>query len=416
MAIYSATTNMTKRQLPKPKDFLPLIGFRAPRLDRNQARLDTATNLWDLRSIAKKRTPRAVFDYTDGAAGAEESMKRSREIYSRIEFNPRVLRDVSNVDTSVEILGKKSAFPIVLGPTGFTRMMHYQGEVAVAQAAGDFGLPYCLSTLGTTSIEEVAENAPKTRKMFQLYVWRDRGPGKELIDRAKAMGYDTLILTVDCPVGGPRLRDVKNGLTIPPSLKFKTMMDMAKYPNWWFNLLTTEPLTFASFSSTQGTVSELLSRVMDPSLSFADVEWLRSQWQGPLVIKGVQTVADSKVLADMGVDGILLSNHGGRQLDRAKVPFELLPDVVEKVGSEIEVFVDGGTMNGADVAAAVARGARAVFIGRAYLYGLMAGGKAGVERALQMLTKEFTDTMKLLGASDVSELDESLVSVRPKFS
>lgn len=402
-----------KRQVPRPKDFIPLIGFRLPSLNRKMAKLKAATTIWDLRNIAKKSTPRAVFDYTDGAAGAELSMNRSRDVFSRIEFMPRVLRDVSVVDTSVEILGRSSKYPLVLGPTGFTRMMNYQGEVAVAQAAGDFGLPYCLSTLGTTSIEEVASEAASTRKMFQLYVWRDREPGLALIKRAKEAGYDTLILTVDCPIGGPRLRDVKNGLTIPPSLGFKTLADMARYPNWWVNLLTTAPLTFASLSSTQGTVSELLSRVMDPALSYDDVRWLREQWQGPLVIKGVQSLADAKELVDLGVDGLLLSNHGGRQLDRAKVPLELLPEVAKTLGHRVEVFVDGGVMNGADIAAAVAMGARAVFIGRAYLYGLMAGGRAGVDRALGILTKEFEDTMKLLGVTQVSELSEELVSIRP---
>lgn len=407
---------MTKRRLPRPQEILPLIGFSAPSLNRQQARLANAATAWDLRDIAKKRTPRAVFDYTDGAAGAEISMNRSREVFSRVEFNPRVLRDVSVVNTSVKILGKTSKYPLVLGPTGFTRMMHYQGEIAVARAAGKFDVPYCLSTLGTTSIEDVAIGAPETRKFFQLYVWRDRQAAQQLVKRAKESGYDTLMLTVDCPVGGPRLRDVRNGLTIPPSLKLKTLADMAKYPNWWLNLLTTEPLTFASFTSTQGTVSELLSRVMDPALSFEDVAWLRSEWKGPLIVKGVQSLADAEKLADAGVDGVVLSNHGGRQLDRAKVPLELLPEVANRLGNRIEVFVDGGVMSGYDMAAAIALGARAVFIGRAYLYGLMAGGQAGVERLLQIMTKEFEDSMKLLGVTEVSQLSGEFVNLIPAKS
>lgn len=403
---------MVDRRLPRPSEILPLIGGRDRTLTRRQARLERCASIGDVRALAMRRVPRSVFDYTDGAAGSELTLRRSVEAYARVEFTPRVLRDVSEVDCSVEMLGRRSSLPFALGPTGFTRMMHHVGEPAVAKVAGDVGIPYALSTLGTTSVEALAEVAPDTRRWFQLYVWRDRVASEALVKRAELAGYDTLILTVDTAVGGIRLRDVRNGLTIPPQLTLGTLAGMALYPRWWGNLLTTRPLEFASLSSTGGTVGDLLTKVFDPAITGADIAWLRGIWPGKLMLKGVQSLEDAVIAVDLGVDAVILSNHGGRQIDRGNVPLELLPRVVDEVGDRIEVYIDGGITSGADIVAALAFGARGALIGRAYLYGLMAGGEDGVRRVVSILAKEVKTTMQLLGVTSVGELDRSYVRLR----
>jgi L-lactate dehydrogenase (cytochrome) len=403
---------MVDRRLPRPGEILPLIGRRDRSLTRLQARLERCASIGDIRELARRRVPRSVFDYTDGAAGSELTLRRSIEAYSRVEFTPRVLRDVSSVDLSVEMLGRRSALPFALGPTGFTRMMHHVGEPAVAKVAGEAGIPYALSTLGTTSVESLAQAAPDMRRWFQLYVWRDRVASEALVKRVELAGYDTLILTVDTAVGGIRLRDVRNGLTIPPQLTLSTLAGMALYPRWWGNLLTTRPLEFASLSSTGGTVGDLLTKVFDPAITGADITWLRSIWPGRLVLKGVQSVEDAVIAVDLGVDAVILSNHGGRQIDRGNVPLEILPSVVDAVGDRIEVYVDGGITCGADIVAALAFGATGALIGRGYLYGLMAGGEDGVRRVVSILEKEIKTTMQLLGVTSVGELDRSCVRLR----
>jgi L-lactate dehydrogenase (cytochrome) len=403
---------MVDRRLPRPGEILPLIGRRDRSLTRLQARLERCASIGDIRELARRRVPRSVFDYTDGAAGSELTLRRSIEAYSRVEFTPRVLRDVSSVDLSVEMLGRRSALPFALGPTGFTRMMHHVGEPAVAKVAGEAGIPYALSTLGTTSVEALAQAAPDTRRWFQLYVWRDRVASEALVKRVELAGYDTLILTVDTAVGGIRLRDVRNGLTIPPQLTLRTLAGMAAYPRWWGNLLTTRPLEFASLSSTGGTVGDLLTKVFDPAITAADITWLRSIWPGKLVLKGVQSVEDAVIAVGLGVDAVILSNHGGRQIDRGNVPLEILPSVVDAVGDRIEVYVDGGITCGADIVAALAFGATGALIGRGYLYGLMAGGEDGVRRVVSILEKEIKTTMQLLGVTSVGELDRSCVRLR----
>jgi L-lactate dehydrogenase (cytochrome) len=403
---------MVERRLPRPSELRPLLKPAPLIRDATDRRLARAASIADLRDIARRRTPRAVFDYTDGSADTEVTLQRARDAFGRVEFQPSVLNDVSAVDTGRDILGVRSAQPFALAPTGFTRMMHHEGERAVAAVAAETGIPYALSTMGTTTIEDVAAAAPGARRWFQLYVWRDRAPAKDLVQRAAAAGYDTLILTVDTPVAGARLRDVRNGLTIPPALSLRTFLDGARHPHWWFNLLTTDPLAFASLASTEGTVAELINRVFDPSLSMADVEWLREIWPGKLVIKGIQSVGDARRVVDAGADAVLLSNHGGRQLDRAPVPLELVAPVVDEVGDRAEVFVDTGIMHGGDVVAAVALGARAALIGRAYLYGLMAGGRKGVAKAVAILSAEIVRTMQLLGVDRVDDLRPSHVRIR----
>ena len=392
------------RRLPRWSDFTPLVSLDKPDLDMTHRRLSRALTINDLRTIARRRSPRSVFDYTDGAASAEISLGRARSLFADLQFNPSVLRDVSQVDTSTTILGTRSEQPFAFAPTGFTRLMHHEGERAVARVAERYGVPYALSTMGTTSIEDVAAAAPRARKWFQLYVWRDRAATADLIARAHEAGFEALILTVDVPVAGPRLRDVRNGFSIPPKLKAKTVGNAILHPVWWLNLLTTDPLTFASLSSWDSTVAEMIDTLFDPTMTDADLAWLRSVWDGPLVVKGIQTVNDARRVVDAGVDAVIVSNHGGRQLDRAPVPLRLLPDVVQELQGRAEVWLDTGIMSGADIVAAKALGAHAALVGRAYLYGLMAGGERGVERATQILTDEVHRTMQLLGVQKVDEL------------
>lgn len=405
-----------KRRMPSPKDLAQLLRFRKPIFNGRKRRLARALTIYDLRDIAKRRTPKAPFDYTDGGADSESSLTRARNAFERVEFQPRILRNVKDVDLTVKMLGKQMNMPLGIAPTGFTRMMQTEGEYAGATAAQDAGIPYTLSTMGTRSIEDVARVAPNGRNWFQLYMWKDRDRSMALVDRAKAAGFDTLVLTVDVPVAGARLRDVRNGMTIPPSLTSKTILNAIPRPGWWLNFLTTDPLKFASLDSWNGTVAELLDSMFDPTVTYEDLKWIRKQWKGNLVVKGIQNVDDAVMSVKAGADAIILSNHGGRQLDRAPVPFHLLPEVVKAVGKKTEVHVDTGIMHGADAIAALAAGAKFTWIGRAYLYGLMAGGKPGVDRSLEILKTQMIRTMKLLGARTISELEPDHVRFIARYS
>ena len=401
---------MIKRNFPNPIALAKLMRFKKPVLSGKKRRLSSALTIYDLRTIAQRRTPKAAFDYTDGAAEGELSLARARQAFEDIEFHPSILRDVSTVDTTTTILGGSSAMPFGIAPTGFTRLMQTEGEIAGAGAAAAAGIPFTLSTLGTSSIEAVKAANPEGRNWFQLYVMRDREISYGLVERAAAAGFDTLMFTVDTPVAGARLRDKRNGFSIPPQLTAGTIINAIPRPWWWWDFLTTPPLEFASLSSTGGTVGELLDSAMDPSINFTDLKIIRDMWPGKLVVKGVQTVEDSKRLTTLGVDGILLSNHGGRQLDRAPIPFHLLPDVVREVGKDTEVMVDTGIMNGADIVASIALGAKFTLIGRAYLYGLMAGGRQGVDRAIEILSDQVVRTMKLLEVASIAELEPKHVT------
>ena len=401
---------MVKRRFPRPSELAPLMKFKKPTLDAKKRRLQSALTIHDLRAIAQRRTPKAPFDYTEGAAEAEISLGRARQAFEDIQFHPAILRDVSRVDTGWDVLGSRVELPFGIAPTGFTRMMQTEGEEAGASAAAAAGIPFSLSTMGTTSIEDVRAAAPEGRNWFQLYMWKDREKSMQLVDRAAQAGFDTLLVTVDVPVAGARLRDKRNGFSIPPALTLGTIANAIPRPWWWWDFLTTEPLAFASLSSWDGTVAELLDFMFDPTVTYEDLAWIKEQWPGKLVVKGVQTVDDARKLADLGVDGITLSNHGGRQLDRAPIPFHLLPEVVREVGADTEVHLDTGIMTGADIVASVALGARFTLIGRAYLYGLMAGGREGVDRAIEILGSEIARTMRLLGVTSLEELEPGHVT------
>jgi L-lactate dehydrogenase (cytochrome) len=407
---------MVQRQIPRIKDLAPLMHFKTPELNARKRRLESALTIHDLRAIAKRRTPKAAFDYTEGAAESEISLARARQAFEDIEFHPAILRDVSAVSTGWDVLGAPVALPFGIAPTGFTRMMQAEGETAGAHAAAKAGIPFALSTMGTTSIEDVKAANPAGRNWFQLYMWKDRDRSMALVDRAATAGFDTLLVTVDVPVAGARLRDKRNGFSIPPALTFGTVLNALPRPEWWINFLTTEPLAFASLDRWSGTVGDLLDTMFDPTVTFEDLAWIKAQWPGKIVVKGVQTVADATRLAELGVDGVILSNHGGRQLDRAPIPFHLLPQVVRAVGGDLEVHLDTGIMSGADIVAAVALGARFTLVGRAYLYGLMAGGEAGVDRAIEILSDQITRTMRLLGVNSLEELEPGHVTQLARLS
>ena len=394
-----------KRRFPNPKDLAQLMKFKKFIWNGRERRLAGAHTIYDLRNIAKRRTPQAPFDYTDGSADQEISITRARQAFEDIEFRPSILKDVSELDLGWEVLGSRVEMPIGIAPTGFTRMMHTEGEFAGATAAQKAGIPFSLSTMGTRSIEEVAEVAPSGTNWFQLYMWKDRDRSLALIDRAKASGFDALMLTVDVPVAGDRLRDKYNGMKIPPALTAKTVINALPRPEWWINFLTTDALKFASLDSWDGTVAELLDSMFDPTVDFEDLKWIKEQWGGKLIVKGIQSTADAKKVAKLGADAIVLSNHGGRQLDRAPVPFHLLPAVKKELKNDCEIFIDTGIMHGADVVASIAHGAKFTLIGRAYLYGLMAGGREGVDRALDILRGQMSRTMKLVGVKSLEELE-----------
>jgi L-lactate dehydrogenase (cytochrome) len=393
-----------KRQFPKPSELAPLLKFSLPTLRRKKRRLEKAYTIWDLRDIAQKRTPKGPFDYTDGSAESEVSLERARQAFRDLEFIPSILKDVSTADLTRTALGETFSMPVGIAPTGFTRMMQTEGEIAGARAAEKFGIPFTLSTLGTSTIEDVVEAAPAGRNWFQLYMWKDREGSMALVERAKRAGVKNLMLTVDVPAAGQRIRDYRNGLTVPPRLTAGTVINAIPRPAWWINFLTTPSIEFASMKNWEGTVGELLDYMFDPTMTWEDLKWIRQQWDGTLTVKGIQNLEDAKKAAELGADAVLLSNHGGRQLDRAPVMLHLLADIKKEFKKDYEIHIDTGIMHGADVLAAVALGAQFTYVGRAYLYGLMAGGQDGVEKALEIMRTQMVRNMKLLGVNSLEEL------------
>ena len=399
------------RRLPRWSEVSGLVRLRRPALDPVQRRLDAALTIADLRRIATRTTPRAVFDYVDGAADAGVTAARNRAAFCDVTFVPEVLQSVADPDLSTVLGGRRISLPLGLAPTGYTRMMHHHGEEAVARVAQRAGLPYVLSTMGTTTIEDVHDAAPQGDNWFQLYLTNDEALNAELVDRALAAGSTTLLLTVDTAVGGRRLRDVRNGLTIPPALTAATLVDMARFPAWWANKLTTPPLEFASVRHVPGGSAYVAALLFDPRLSYAHLAWLRRRWPHRLLVKGVVNPQDARRVVSLGADGVVVSNHGGRQLDRLPATLDVLPAVREAVGPDVVVLLDGGVTNGQDIVAAVALGADAVLVGRAYLYGLMAGGERGVDRAVDILRGEYQRALQLLGLDATRRIDRRHVRV-----
>lgn len=395
-----------------------VMRFRRVELNPARRRLARCANVDDMRRVARRRLPRGVFDYIDGAAEDEVSSARNREAFERIEFRPRILRGVDSVEPGTTLLGRPLALPLVVAPTGFSRIANPAGELAIARAAARAGIPYTLSTLGTRSIEEVSE-VSDGRRWFQVYAWRDRGLVKELVQRSAEAGFEALVLTVDTPVFGRRERDVRSGFTLPPKLGLGTLIDGALHPGWTLEFVRAEPILFANVvgrdagdGSDAVTLADYVNSQFDPGLSWADVDWLRSIWDGPIVLKGVQRVEDAALAADSGVEAIVLSNHGGRQLDGSPPPLELVAPVVDRVGDRTEVICDGGVRRGSDIAKAVALGARACMAGRAFLYGLGVAGEPGVDRVFEWFDEGFRRNMTLIGARAVGELGHDLIRWR----
>jgi L-lactate dehydrogenase (cytochrome) len=382
-----------------------------------ERRLARAASVHDLRRIAKRRLPSGVFDYVDGGAEDERTLAANSAAFAAVGFRPRVLRNVSSVDITATVFGEPLAYPLILAPTGFSRIVHPHGELAVARAAARAGLPYTLSTLSTCSIEDVRA-VSDGRLWFQVYAWRDRGLVKEMIERAAAARYEVLMLTVDTAVLGRRERDVRRGFSLPPVIGPRTILDGALHPGWTWGFLRGEPIRFANVigrdvgdGASPVNLSEYINTQFDSALAWSDLEWLRSQWSGPIVVKGIQTVADAVLAADVGASAVALSNHGGRQLDGAPATFPLVFPVSDAVGGRIEIISDGGVRRGSDVVKAIAAGASAAMAGRAYLYGLGAAGERGVDRVLRWLRDDVRRTMTLLGASSMADLDRSLLDV-----
>jgi L-lactate dehydrogenase (cytochrome) len=387
----------------KASEIRRLIQMKPIELNATRRRLSACHDIGDLRTAGRRLIPRPVFDYVDGAADEEVSMAANTRAFRRWRFRPRALAGITKVDTTTLLLDRVLPVPLVLAPTGYTRMMHPDGEIGAARSAERHGLPYGLSTMATTTIEAVAR-AAQPDLWFQLYILRDAGLTKELVDRAATAGYRVLAVTVDTPVTGNRTRDERNGLVIPPELTVRTLASIAARPAYWVNMLRHEAIDFANFAGHDAMSIKDTGSKFNPTISWDDIAELRSRWPGKLVIKGPLSPADAMRAVAAGADGIQLSNHGGRQLDRAVAPVDLIAPVRDAVGPDVSVLVDSGIRHGADIAVALALGADACAIGRAYLYGIMAGGEAGVDKALDILTDQFTRTLHLLGVRSVSEL------------
>ncbi len=398
--------------------FRSVVRFRKFETDPVARRLRTAINVDDLRRIARRRLPRGVFDYIDGGSDDERSVTNNRAAFGRIEFKPNVLRDVSHIDVGTTLLGKPISMPLVLAPTGDTRLTHSQGELSVARAAERAGIPYSLSTMSTRSIEEVAAVSAGP-KWFQVYTWKDRGLVREMVERSAAVGYEALWLTVDTAVLGRRERDARRGFSIPPRVGPGILIDGMLHPAWTIDFLTHEPITFANVAHLPERAGGddmgrgvYVMKNFDQQLSWNDVEWLQSIWSGPIVLKGIQTVDDAMRAVAMGVQGIALSNHGGRQLDDAPAPIELVEPVAQAVQGRAAIICDGGVRRGSDIVKAVALGATACSIGRAYLYGMGAAGERGVDHVLEFFRDGLVRTMALTGRTSIPEIDRQLVRWR----
>jgi len=368
----------------------------------------------DLRDLHMRRVPKAFFDYCDRGSYTETTLRANREDLSHIKFRQRILVDVASRSLNTTILGEPAAMPIALAPIGLTGMQHGDGEIYACRAAHDAGIPYTLSTMSICSIEDVASNVKKPF-WFQLYMMKDRGFMKSLIERAIAAKCSALVLTVDLQVIGQRHADIKNGMTVPPQWKLSTLFDFATKPAWVSGVLRGKRKTFGNLAGQMAgtedltSLSEWISTQFDPSLSWKDIEWIRNIWPGKMIIKGILDIADAREAVKTGAEAMVVSNHGGRQLDGAPSSISVLPEIVQELGSQIEIMFDGGIRTGQDVLRALALGAKSCMIGRAYVHGLGAGGQAGVAKAIDIIGKELSTTMGLCGISRIADIDRRIL-------
>jgi L-lactate dehydrogenase (cytochrome) len=422
MAIFAGRAARRIVASMKVREMRKLVQLRGVTLNATERRLGACYDVTDLRRAARRRIPRPVFDYVDGGADEEIAVAANVAAFRAWRFLPRVLAGVAAADTSAAVLGATLPVPLLLGPAGYTRMMHPDGEIGAARSALRHGLPYTLSTMASTGIEELRSGTGTGSGSgsgsgygsgpggaggdlwFQLYLTRDRARAFDLVARAADNGYSTLVVTVDTIVAGNRVRDLRNGLSIPPALTLSTVASVASRPGYWYRLLSGPALDYANFAGGAPTTVMKTADFFDADLNWADIADLRARWAGKLLLKGPVGPADARRAVELGVDGVQLSNHGGRQLDRAVAPVDLIAPVREAVGASFTVLVDSGVRHGADVAVALALGADAAVLGRAYLYGLMVGGEAGVDRVLDLLIRQFRSTMQFLGMTSVAEL------------
>ena len=406
------------------KSAMSVLRFKRFEKNSAQRRLNKAANIDDLRTISKRRLPSGVFDYMDGAAEDERTLKQNISSFENYHFKPRVLRDVSDVDSSTRILGNSVPLPLIFSPTGFTRIAHPDGELAVSRSATNMGIPFALSTLATRSIEEVGqatkaitgESSHKPRNWFQVYVWKDRALLKDLLLRAQDSEFEAIVITVDTAVLGRRERDIRRGFTLPPKLGLGTVLDGIIHPAWTWGFLTNDPIRFANVvgksdedGSTAITLADHVNAQFDQSLSWKDIEWFRENWEGKIVLKGIQTVADAQIAIEHEIDAIALSNHGGRQLDDAPSPLDLVQPVANAIGSQAEIYCDGGIRRGSDIVKAICLGANACMVGRPFLYGLGTAGEKGVDWVLEFFKDGMHRTMSLLGAKNFNDLTPELL-------
>lgn len=399
------------RRIPKPSDIKPYLRVRVPERRGEARRLAKSQAMVDVERLAKRRVPRSVWEFVTGAAEDEVSLAENRRELDDVRFTPRAFGQVARPDTSTVILGRPAPLPLILAPTGFTRLSHHEGENAVARAGRDANIPYCLSTFATTSIGEVGAAAAAGRNWFQVYLMRDREITLGHLAQARDAGYEALMLTVDTPVAGHRRRDFHNGFDIPPNLTPRALRDMAVNPRWVLDLLTLDPLRFATLTDAGDRRWTSTGAVVESNIRPADIAWLCENWGGPVIVKGLMNDADARDSVDAGAVAIVVSNHGGRQLDRTRAPLAVLPRIAEAVGDRAEIYVDSGFRTGSDIAAAVGLGARAVMIGRPYLFGLMMAGERGVRKVIDIYRAELRRTMTLLGTPTIGDIGPNHVSL-----
>jgi len=377
--------------------------------------MSAITSIEDLRILAKKRVPRMFYDYADTGSWTESTYRANESDFKKIKFRQRVAVNMEGRTTASTMLGQSVAMPVAIAPTGMTGMQHADGEILGALSAKAFGIPFTLSTMSICSIEDVAQATNGHPFWFQLYVMRDRDFIERLIDRAKAAGCSALVLTLDLQILGQRHKDIKNGLTVPPKLTIPTMLDLATKLRWCMGMLGTRRYQFGNIFGhvkgieNMGSLSEWTAKQFDPALNWNDVEWIKKRWGGKLILKGIQDVEDAKIAVQSGADALIVSNHGGRQLDGAQSSIEALPAIVNAVGSQIEVHMDGGIRSGQDVLKAIALGAKGTYIGRSFLYGLGANGREGVDQALQIIHKELDLTMAFCGRTQISQVNSDIL-------